>query len=75
MLGLPVSTGQTDWTVTRARERLQHALIHGEESVCRRIVIDLYLAQHDMSMICDQVIAAQFGKQLLQVGQGDILPP
>lgn len=35
-------------------------LIHGDDGVCRQIAIDLYLAEHSLSVICDDVFAAAF---------------
>lgn len=60
LLGLPVAVGKSEWTLERARDRLQEALISGDEEVCRQIVVDLHLAGHPLSVICDQVIAAAF---------------
>lgn len=60
LLGLPATTGQTEWTLQRAKERLRDALVAGDESVCRQIVLDVYLARHSVSVICDQLIAAAF---------------
>lgn len=60
VLGLPAATGQTVWTVARAREQLYRALLEGDEALCLQIPMDLYAAGHPMSAICDQVIAAAF---------------
>ena len=60
VLGLPVSVGQTDWTLDRARDRLRQALVAGEEEVCRQIVVDLFLADHPLPQICDYVITPAF---------------
>ncbi|GAB4141932.1 MAG: excisionase family DNA-binding protein [Planctomycetaceae bacterium] len=60
LLGLPATTGQTHWTIHRAAERLQEALVNGDETVCRQIVLDLYLANHPLSLICDEVLARAF---------------
>lgn len=46
--------------VQRAREQLTAALIAGNERLCRQIAIDLYLAEHSLSVICDDVFAAAF---------------
>lgn len=59
-LGLPATSGQTIRVVHRAREQLVEALIAGNEPRCRQLVIDLYLAEHSVSLICDQVVAAAF---------------
>ena len=60
VLGLPATTGKTEWTLGRARERLQAALVAGDEETCRRIVLDLYLSRHPISVICDDVLAEAF---------------
>ena len=60
LLGLPATTGQTKWTLDRARERLKEALIVGDETVCRRIVLDLFLARHPISVICDEIVSRTF---------------
>ncbi len=60
ILGLPATAGRSDWTLERARPRLREALIGGEEEACRQILLDLYLAGHCLSTICDQGIAETF---------------
>ena len=60
VLGLAANAGQTQWTLTTARERLQHALVCGEEAVCRQLIVDLYLAHHSVSVICDHVLVPSF---------------
>lgn len=59
-LGLPPTSGQSSRVVGRAREQLVEALIAGDEGVCRQIAVDLYLAEHSLSVICDDVFAAAF---------------
>jgi MerR family transcriptional regulator, light-induced transcriptional regulator len=59
-LGLPPTSGQTVRVVERAREQLIGALVNGEEMRCRQIAVDLYLAEHRLSVICDDVLAAAF---------------
>jgi methanogenic corrinoid protein MtbC1 len=59
-LGLPPTSGQTTRVIERAREQLTEALIAGDEPRCRQIAIDLYLAEHSVSIICDDVFAAAF---------------
>lgn len=60
ILGLPASTGQTEWTIDRARNALRDALMAGDEQVCRQIVMDVLLSPQSVSLICDQVIAGAF---------------
>ena len=59
-LGLPPTSGQTARVVDRAREQLTTALLDGDEPRCLQIAIDLYLAEHSISVICDEVFAAVF---------------
>lgn len=59
-LGLPATSGETIRVVDRARDQLIESLVAGEESRCRQIIIDLYLAEHHLSVICDDVLAAAF---------------
>lgn len=58
VLGLPPTSGQTTRVVSRARDQLVEALIAGNEARSRQIAIDLYLAEHAISVICDDVFAA-----------------
>lgn len=60
VLGLPATTGQTKWTIERARKQLTDGLVSGDEEVCRRVVLDVYLAKHRLSTICDQVLGGAF---------------
>jgi methanogenic corrinoid protein MtbC1 len=39
---------------------LVDALLAGDESRSRRIVFDLYLAKHSLSVVCDEVVAGAF---------------
>lgn len=61
-LGLPPTSGQSTRVVHRAREQVIEALIAGDDRRCRQIAIDLYLAEHSISVICDDVFAAAFRK-------------
>jgi methanogenic corrinoid protein MtbC1 len=60
VLGLPATTGHTVRVVERAAGQLTEALVQGDEEQTRQIVFDLYLAEHSISAICDQVIARSF---------------
>ena len=60
LLGLPAGTGQTSRTTEQAQEQFQKALLAGDEECCRRVVLDLFLARHRVSTICDRVIARSF---------------
>ncbi len=59
-LGLPPTCGHTVRVIERGREQLTEALLWGDELRCRRIALDLYLAEHSISVICDDVFAAAF---------------
>jgi excisionase family DNA binding protein len=59
-LGLPATSGQSERVVERAREKMTAALLAGDDSGCRQLAIDLYLAEHNLSVICDDVFAAAF---------------
>ena len=59
-LGLPATTGQTVRVVQRALEQITEALLAGDDDRCRQIIVNLYLAEHSVSVICDDVLAAAF---------------
>ena len=59
-LGLPPTSGQSVRVVHRALEQVTAALLAGDEARCRSAAIDLYLAEHNLSVICDEVFAAAF---------------
>ena len=59
ILGLPPAR-ESERSLTRARRLLVDALLAGDESRSRRIVFDLYLAKHSLSVVCDEVVAAAF---------------
>jgi len=61
VLGLPAATqGGRERKLQAERERLVDALVQGDEQVCVEIVMNLYLAGHKMSTICDEVLASVF---------------
>ena len=62
LIGLPATTRQTQWTMDRAAERLQVALVEGDEDAARQVVVDLYLDQQSTSVICDEVLSRAFHK-------------
>ena len=59
-LGLPPTSGQSTRVVARAREQLIQSLIAGDENRSLQIAVDLYLAEHSLSVICDEVFAQAF---------------
>ncbi len=60
ILGLPATSGKTDWVTSRARDVLREALLVGDEAACRQTIFDLWLAGQRLSEICDRVIAGAF---------------
>lgn len=61
VLGLPASSHQRRvQDISLAATPLATSLLSGEEEQCRRIVIDLYLAEHSLSALCDLVLARAF---------------
>lgn len=60
VLGLPPSTGQSLGCIERSSLLLANALSDGDESRCRQIVFDLYLARHTVCEIFDKVISTAF---------------
>jgi len=58
--GLPATSGQSSRVVDRASDHLLTALLEGDEERCRRITLDLYLAQRRIVSICDDVYAPAF---------------
>lgn len=57
MLGLPAVTQGAPLGLRRGGERLTDALLSGHEEAARRRLLDLYLADHSLSSLCDRVIA------------------
>lgn len=62
VLGLPATSGRTQRVVDRASDRMTEALLQGDERLCRQIALDLYLAEHSISRICDEVLAEAFAR-------------
>ena len=60
MLGLPATADQTERVLERAKQQLTKVLIQSDNDLARRIVIDLYLANHKISRIYDEVFAKVF---------------
>ena len=59
-LGLPPTSGQTERVVRRAKDQFAESLLAGDQSTCWQIAFDLYLAEHSISTICDEVFAEAF---------------
>ncbi len=60
LLGLPTGCGKTPWSISRAREHFRGALLANNSHVARQLLIDLLLAKHSVTTICDDVIARSF---------------
>lgn len=60
LLGLPSNTGQSHRVIERGATALVDALVAGKEEETRRVILDLYLAEHSIGRICDEVIAPAF---------------
>ena len=50
------------------------ALVAGEHATCRQIALDLFLAEHSISVICDDVFAAAFRQigELWSCGEAEV---
>lgn len=57
VLGLPSATGRKRQDIAGAADLLMDALLTGDVEGVRRIALDLYLAEHRLAAVCDQVIA------------------
>ncbi|QDU93096.1 cobalamin-dependent protein [Lignipirellula cremea] len=60
VIGLPPTSGVTQWVLDRAVPRLVDLLLQGSADGCRSIVVDLYSAGKSVSEIGDQVMAPAF---------------
>jgi MerR family transcriptional regulator, light-induced transcriptional regulator len=62
VLGLPPSPGQSPEAQEEARALLLASLEDGQEEMCRRVVMNLFLEGRSMHDACDHVIAPVFRK-------------
>ena len=60
VVGLPATSGRTCWVIQRAAENLTEVLVQGDDEKCRGILLDLFLAEHGIAKICDEVFAPAF---------------
>lgn len=60
LLGLPISTGSTHYTIDQAVGQLRQVLEQGNEELTRQILFDLFLANLSIAEIGDQVIRPVF---------------
>lgn len=56
VVGWPVRAGQSPRTLDRAAHDFAEALLVGDSDRSRRVVIDLFLADHSVASICDLVM-------------------
>lgn len=57
---MPARSVQSEIGLAKGRTALAAALIEGNETLARQIVMDLYLAKHSISVICDEVLCGAF---------------
>ncbi len=60
VLGLPAVSLHAAAGLKHGGTRLADALLAGNEILAQQIVLDLFLARHSLSAICDEVVAAAF---------------
>ena len=60
ILGLPSATGRGETKIGGAAAETGAALANGDEGRVRQIAYDLYLADHSLREVCDNVIAPAF---------------
>jgi len=56
VLGMPVTAGVTVRTLDRAQPAFREAMLQGEEQRARAVILDLFLANDDLSAILDDVV-------------------
>ncbi len=73
ILGLPPATqGGRNRKLQGERGRLIEALVQGNEQVCVEVVLNLYLANIPMSVICDDLLSAAFNDIGEKWGCGEV---
>jgi MerR family transcriptional regulator, light-induced transcriptional regulator len=74
MLGMPVTSGSTERMLDRAQPTLREALLSGDEQQARGMVLDLFVANHDLSAILDEVLARSLNEigDLWSCGDADV---
>ena len=56
LLGVPSTTGKTEWTLTRGRDRFWTAIASGQEDVAFEILAGLLDSGHALSAIADDIL-------------------
>jgi excisionase family DNA binding protein len=74
MLGMPVTSGSTERMLDRAQPAFRDALVAGEEQQARGIILDLFVANHDLAAILDEVLARSLNEigDLWSCGDADV---
>lgn len=72
VLGLPVTTGSSDRMLDRAQPTFRESLLCGDEQQARTVVLDLFLADHELSAILDDVVARSLHEIGEMWGCGDV---
>ena len=57
VLGLPATSGQTERVLDRAGRSFRESVLKGDEQCARSIVFDLFMADQDLTIILDSVMA------------------
>jgi methanogenic corrinoid protein MtbC1 len=57
LLGLPPTTGQGTTSLSRARTEFEAGLRQGDEQICRRVALNLFLAGWSLDRISDELFA------------------
>ncbi|MCO6436865.1 MAG: cobalamin-dependent protein [Phycisphaerae bacterium] len=71
VLGLPVTSGQGTLALARAARGVREGLAEGDEERVRGAVFNLYLAQHRLTSICDNVLAPAMAEMGTSWEHGD----
>jgi methanogenic corrinoid protein MtbC1 len=60
VIGLPAACNRDAHSLETSAEPLANALLAGDDGQCRQILVELYLAEHSVSTICDGALARAF---------------
>ncbi len=60
LAGTPARTGAGERTLAAIRENLYQALIEGNDTACRQLLLDAYLAGVSLARLLDEVVADAF---------------
>lgn len=62
VIGLPSNVGKGQLVIDRARQQFREALLSGKEQTARQVLFNLFLAQHSIADIVDNVISQAFAE-------------